>query len=360
MRFIHTADLHLNISMRHGTFAHAGIFEARRREHQSVLNRLITYAENAKIDALFIAGDMFDDARIHRLDLTHYLKQLYHASFETYLIIGNHDAFLRDESTRDIIQSYGIKLFDAHTRTHSIKGITICGFDTDDFEVSHFLELSETFKETTSVCLLHGDVFSPSDAHYLTDEGTLKHSSFDYIALGHIHKHQQISDTIIYSGNPEPLDFSETAPRGIVEGEFREGKLTTTFVPFAKRAFIHQTLTLDDTMGPLDIEAAIQELDDEQSRQTNLYRITLTGSVHETLDIDTDTMRSRLKDAFYYLELIDETEGSIDLTRLKNAYKDTIIETLIEDFEHETAPSKTDEEALYEALKSLLRTEDAS
>lgn len=360
MRFIHTADLHLNISMRHGTFAHADIFEARRREHQSVLNRLIRYAENAKIDALFIAGDLFDDARIHRLDMTHYLKQLYHASFETYLIIGNHDAFLRDEQTRALFKSYGIKLFDAHTRAHSVKGVNICGFDTDDFEVSRFLELSEAFKETTSVCLLHGDVFTPNDAHYLTDVETLKHSSFDYIALGHIHKHQQLSEHLMYSGNPEPLDFSETAPRGIIEGEFKDGGLTTTFVPFAKRAFKHQTLTLDDAMGPLDIEAAIQHIDDETSRQTNLYRITLTGSVHETLDIDTDTLNSRLKDAFYYLELIDETERSIDLTRLKNAYKDTIIETLIEDFEHETTPSKTDEDALYEALKALLRTEDAS
>ena len=46
----------------------------------------------------------------------------------------------------------------------------------------------------------------------------LQESNFDYIALGHIHKHQIISNKVAYSGSLEPLDKNELGQHGYIIG----------------------------------------------------------------------------------------------------------------------------------------------
>lgn len=52
-------------------------------------------------------------------------------------------------------------------------------------------------------------------AHLPINFNSLELSPFSYIALGHIHKPQVISeDKIAYCGSPEPLDLTETGVHG--------------------------------------------------------------------------------------------------------------------------------------------------
>jgi DNA repair protein SbcD/Mre11 len=53
--------------------------------------------------------------------------------------------------------------------------------------------------------------------------------AFDYVALGHLHRPQQVNKThhIRYSGSPIPLSFSEVADKKVVYVlDFEDGKLT--------------------------------------------------------------------------------------------------------------------------------------
>ena len=52
----------------------------------------------------------------------------------------------------------------------------------------------------------------------------LLNSGFDYIALGHIHIPEIISNKMAYAGSLEPLDRNETGERGYIIGEINEEK----------------------------------------------------------------------------------------------------------------------------------------
>ncbi len=360
MRFIHTADLHLNIAMTHASFNDADVFASRRREHQRVLKRLIDYGEKRTIDALFIAGDMFDDPRITALDVEHFFGLLSDAPFATYLIIGNHDTFLHGEKFQALFKHYGLYTFDVDTTYHDHGDVRIHGINTRDFSPEAFSRLTRSLEASrVNVCLLHGDVHTPGDDHYLVDEERLDKSGFDYIALGHIHKHQRVGENAIYSGNPEPLDFSETAKRGIILGEITNKQVDAEFVPFSARDFIRRTLTIDSTMSEAAILDAIEAIDDDASRATHFYRVTLEGEHHETLEIEPKKLQHSLQETFHYIEITDQTTAAIDFARLKAAYPDTVIEALIEGYENEKNPSDKASEEVIEALRALLQTEES-
>jgi exonuclease SbcD len=58
---------------------------------------------------------------------------------------------------------------------------------------------------------------------------TLK--SFDYVALGHIHKPQRLGQNIHYSGSPIPLRFSETYPKSVMLLELKGGEISSRPLP---------------------------------------------------------------------------------------------------------------------------------
>ena len=64
----------------------------------------------------------------------------------------------------------------------------------------------------------------------------------DYVALGHIHKHQSLSKRhppVVYPGSIERVDFGEAKEeKGFVLAEISKGKTTWEFVPLKTRRFI--------------------------------------------------------------------------------------------------------------------------
>jgi exonuclease SbcD len=67
--------------------------------------------------------------------------------------------------------------------------------------------------------------------------------AFDYVALGHIHKHQELDEgaypAIVYPGSLERIDFGEEHdPKGFCWVELARGKTTWRFVPVQARPFV--------------------------------------------------------------------------------------------------------------------------
>jgi exonuclease SbcD len=70
----------------------------------------------------------------------------------------------------------------------------------------------------------------------------VKNPHLDYVALGHIHKHQDLNPgahpPVVYPGSIERVDFGEAADdKGFVLAEVEKGKTTWRFVKVAGRAF---------------------------------------------------------------------------------------------------------------------------
>jgi exonuclease SbcD len=97
--------------------------------------------------------------------------------------------------------------------------------------------------------------------------------SFNYVALGHIHKPQKISRNAYYSGSPIPMRFSETHKKSIRLLELNNGEITSQVILLPEWRKLHilktnlkdwrEDITKLDQPSPLSPVIEIQlELDE--------------------------------------------------------------------------------------------------
>jgi DNA repair exonuclease SbcCD nuclease subunit len=103
-RFLHIADVHLG--------RHAHTSPERYADYFDALASVVTYARNEKVDALLVAGDLFDEQEpsagtLRRAMET--LRPLRDAAIDVIAIEGNHDRRKRGESAGalDLLESEG-------------------------------------------------------------------------------------------------------------------------------------------------------------------------------------------------------------------------------------------------------------
>jgi exonuclease SbcD len=90
---------------------------------------------------------------------------------------------------------------------------------------------------------------------------TLADPTWDYVALGHIHRHQDLNPgalpPVVYSGSLERIDFGEeTEPKGFCWVELGRSRTQWTFIPVAARPF--RTLRIDLRTADDPTAAALQ------------------------------------------------------------------------------------------------------
>jgi exonuclease SbcD len=135
------------------------------------------------------------------------------------------------------------------------------------------------------------------------------HPAFDYIALGHIHKHQLLNENppVVYAGSLERLDFGEVEDEKgfyIVDiGPDKEGgrrKVSFDFHPLDGRRFV----TVSVKIEPEDIEPtatvlrAIAEQEDNIKDAIVRLQVSLSAELEGQLR-DSD-IRNALREAHYF------------------------------------------------------------
>ena len=90
----------------------------------------------------------------------------------------------------------------------------------------------------------------------ILSKGLVANPRFDYVALGHIHKHQSLNEQppVVYSGSIERIDFGEwREPKGFVLAEVERGKPTSwRFVELETRPFYDKLIRLEEADGFMD------------------------------------------------------------------------------------------------------------
>jgi len=130
---------------------------------------------------------------------------------------------------------------------------------------------------------------------------------WDYVALGHIHRHQDLhpgaQPPVVYSGSVERIDFGEEREeKGFVWAQVDKGHTTYEFVPVPARRFV--TLRLDAQQGdPLQLlDQALVERDVKDA----VVRVILTVLPEHSDLIDERQIRERLREAYLLAGIVKE------------------------------------------------------
>ncbi len=244
MKFIHLGDLHIGKSI--GEF---DLIE----DQKYILDQILDIAEKNGIDAVLIAGDVYDktipsEAAVRLFD--YFICRLAEKRIKTFIITGNHDSDERLNfgsslfEARDIYISakYEGKLFKKEVEDSDgkvniylmpfIKASQVRHFYPDE-EIENYddavrvvLDKSMINPEERNILVAHQFVAGKSADPQLGGSESVStqtvglvekigadcFTDFDYVALGHIHSPQSVGrEEIRYAGSPLKYSLSEAS-----------------------------------------------------------------------------------------------------------------------------------------------------
>lgn len=233
-RFIHTADIHLDsplvsLAMRNGELA-----EVVANATRQVLERIVDLCLSEKVDALLIAGDLYDGDQTSMKTarfLASQLRKLNEANIRVFIIRGNHDA--ESKITRELTLPSNVHVFGSKADS-----ITLQPTDADNspfqrpvvihgasFKKPHApSSLLPLYKQrdpnAINIGMMHTslDGASGHDLYAPCPLADLQNHGFDYWALGHIHKRAvYINDdcTVVMPGIPQGRDIGESGAKSV-------------------------------------------------------------------------------------------------------------------------------------------------
>jgi exonuclease SbcD len=234
VKFIHTADLHLDSPLR-GLSAYADApAERLRTATRDAFHNLVTQAIDEQVDFMVIAGDVYDgDWKDFNTGLffVRQMGRLRQAGIPVYLLYGNHDA--ESEMTRGLELPNNVHVFASRkSETFLIedKKVALHG---RSFKVAATTEnllpgYPEPLAGWLNIGVLHTALEGNAEhAKYAPcSVAELQAKGYQYWALGHVHEHwvQRGDVTIAYPGNLQGRHIRELGARGalMVTAEGRE------------------------------------------------------------------------------------------------------------------------------------------
>lgn len=239
MRLLHTADWHLG-----RTFHGADL----RPAHERALDALVDTVRAERVDAVLVAGDVHDRAvpPVEAMELyDETLRRLVDAGAQVVVTSGNHDSARRLGVGSRLLESAGVHvradvrrvgepvlLSDRHgpVVVHPLPWLepAVAGRDLGDPVLrSHSAVLGAAMERVRadlagrrgarSVVVAHafvaGGAVSDSERDVAVGGVAVVPASVfagaDYVALGHLHRPQEVAPGVRYSGSPIAFSFSE-------------------------------------------------------------------------------------------------------------------------------------------------------
>lgn len=261
MKFLHTGDLHI------GKVLHEiSLLE----DQRYILKEIIKIAEEEKVDAVIIAGDIYDRSipaveAVSLLD--EFLTELAEKGIMLLAISGNHDSGERLSFMSNVLEKQNIIISGNSTEPlqriewkKDEEHVTFvlfpfvkpaeAGAKSSDEAVRLILEREGLSGENTEknhkyVLITHFFVTDAGKTPELSDSESPVHvggidnveanafSFFDYVALGHIHKPQKIGKReVYYAGTPLKYSFSEVLQeKSVVITEIGKEEMQVKRVP---------------------------------------------------------------------------------------------------------------------------------
>lgn len=339
MKILHLSDIHMGSSFSHGRINPLTGLNTRLEDFQKALKRCVDDAIAQDVDLVLFAGDAFPDATpppyVQQAFASEFCR-LVDAKIPTVLLVGNHDQHAQGigGASLCIYRTLGVPGFIVGDRltTHRIETksgpvqvITLPWLTRSTLltkpetqglsagEVGELLleklrivlegEIRKLDKTIPTVLLAHlmtdtarygAERFLAVGKGFTVPMAILARDCFDYIALGHVHKYQQVSKSplAIYPGSIERVDFSEEKEeKGYILLNVEKGKAEAQFCSLPARVF--KTIELDLTQSDRPQDLLLANLA-KQDLSEQIVRLTYQISADQTEDIDNGVVSEAL------------------------------------------------------------------
>ncbi|WP_066503791.1 metallophosphoesterase family protein [Abyssisolibacter fermentans] len=360
IKLIHTGDIHIGREFKNfSNYINYG--QMRRNDILDTFMNIINRAKEQNSNLLLIAGDFFDENTCNIGDLkliNDEFKKL--KNIKILICAGNHDP-IDDRSLYKLVNwAENVHIFsncnaieekdfdDINTSIYSVS------WKTKERQDNILKNIQIKDYSRINILMVHGDMTN-SDSKYLPlNKDDLLRSGFDYIAMGHIHKHIAYYDNLCYCGSPEPLDFGETGEHGVVEVILSKQISNMKFIPLSKRRYHALEIKINPEMNQIDVLEAIKANMNTINRKEDIYKIKLTGIRDNSLKLDIDQFKTKISNLVQFVQIIDETKSDYDLDQLYLNNKHNIIGCFIKEMKTKDLNNPVVKEALYIGLELLL------
>ena len=312
MKFLHTADLHLD-----SAFCSSGALgaEQQRQRQRELLKKIFNLANKESCDMILIAGDLFDSSFV--TPETRRLCLELFAEFEKPIIIspGNHDAFTDGSFYKSmempenvyIFTSSELQFFDFPSLEVTVAGYAFTSAALTANPLG--APVPERSNEKIRLLCAHTELDNPTTKYAPVLSSDIIRYGFDYAALGHVHSPKDSEGNIRYCGFAEGRSFDELGDGGVlvVSVEVGEPPLVTRHI-ISDIRYIRSTLELDDAVDSDDIALRIeQKIVELSSSGCVALRIELTGVIPPDTMTDIKIIEAKRREGVAVLEIEDST-----------------------------------------------------
>jgi DNA repair exonuclease SbcCD nuclease subunit len=309
---MHLSDLHLGASLSYlGERA-----PERRRDLESALARALNAAVEKNVDAILIAGDLFN---VHNppTDLVTRTKaalaKAAASGIPVVLIPGTHDSFRYSKCVyrHNEFPSVDVIVDPGKSIMKNLNGRDVYFYGFSGGRKKEDAPFACGPEDGIHVAIVHGPVteaghWTPSARDFPLTPGEIEISAFDYVALGHHHNFREFrfaKTTAVYPGTLEGLKFGENGERYLVISEIDDDGVTIEKITHNKKVF--SEIRIDFATSAIASSEGLVSAIEKRSDPSAIVKVVLTGMADflpSTGDIE-----SRLEGNYFHLEISDAT-----------------------------------------------------
>ena len=362
MRILHFSDLHIGVENYGRTDPKTGL-STRLGDFLDSLDQVVEFALNEGVDLVLLAGDAYkgrDPTQTHQLEFAKRLNRLSQSGIPMFLLVGNHDlpAASSRATAMDIFPTLevanihvgnSLKTYDVPTPSGPLQVLAVpwprrsAILSREDSRGMSIEQVRQTLEERltdgievaasqldptipailTGHVTVNGATVGTERSMMLGQDHVLLVSALDrpqveYIALGHIHKHQILRPDppmVVYSGSLQRVDFSEegdekgfcvidldpAAPQGQRMTKFEFHKLDA-------RSFV----TVDVIVEPQDVDptATVVRAIARKEIAGAVVRVRISLAAESDAHLKETEIRAALEPAHFIASISREVAGT--------------------------------------------------
>lgn len=335
MKILHTGDLHIGMTNYSKLDPETGL-ESRLLDFFQTFDFIIDTAIKEKIDAFIFAGDAYktrDPSPTQQRGFGERIKKIAKAGIPVIMVVGNHDTPSAEgrANTLDIYSALEIdnvwvsrhpEFLNIPTKSGNLQVITAPWLHKSEFKSlgDKLPTMYAKINPKEPVILaghleVEGASFGSEKGLAITNDVTvplslLTERKLSYVALGHIHKYQELSNPptggppVIYAGSPERIDFGEEKEeKGFVIAKLSvvshqssaKPETSYKFIPTPARKFLTVGIKLKaDDENPT--ETMLKEIG-KHNVKDKIVRVTIDIPADLNKEIAMDQIKKALSEA---------------------------------------------------------------